>query len=159
MTLDAIRERFDHARALAGPRPFDRLIVAPLVNECEGHLVVPFGELRIAARSPLVASTDAAADTQNMWSRWGHEVERHPWRYFVGAATVLVVLAVPLFSMKLGFPDDGTAPTTETRRLAYDLLSEGFGLGFNGPLLLAVSESLLGRACPASAPPLVVGSG
>ena len=40
--------------------------------------------------------------------------------------------------MKLGFPDDGTAPTSETRRLAYDLLSEGFGPGFNGPLLLAV---------------------
>ena len=73
-----------------------------------------------------------------MWTRWGHEVERHPWRYFVGAALVLVVLAIPLFSMKLGFPDDGTAPTSETRRQAYDLLSEGFGPGFNGPLLLAV---------------------
>ena len=73
-----------------------------------------------------------------MWTRWGHEVERHPWRYFVGAALVLVVLAIPLFSMQLGFPDDGTAPTSETRRRAYDLLSEGFGPGFNGPLLLAV---------------------
>ena len=75
---------------------------------------------------------------ETMWSRWGHEVERHPWRYFVSAATVLIVLAIPLFSMKLGFPDDGTAPKSETRRLAYDLLSEGFGPGFNGPLLLAV---------------------
>ncbi len=76
--------------------------------------------------------------SRRMWSRWGHEVERHPWRYFVGAAAVLLVLAIPLFSMKLGFPDDGTAPTSETRRQAYDLLSEGFGPGFNGPLLLAV---------------------
>jgi RND superfamily putative drug exporter len=75
---------------------------------------------------------------QNMWLRWGHEVERRPWRYFVGAVLVLLVLALPLFSMKLGFPDDGTAPTSETRRQAYDLLSEGFGPGFNGPLLLAV---------------------
>ena len=40
--------------------------------------------------------------------------------------------------MKLGFPDDGTAPTSETRRQAYDLLAEGFGPGFNGPLLLSV---------------------
>ena len=76
--------------------------------------------------------------TQTMWTRWGHEVERHPWRYCVGAVAILLVLAIPLFSMKLGFPDDGTAPTSETRRLAYDLLSEGFGPGFNGPLLLAV---------------------
>ena len=73
-----------------------------------------------------------------MWTRWGHEVERHPWRYCIGAVAILLVLAIPLFSMKLGFPDDGTAPTSETRRLAYDLLSEGFGPGFNGPLLLAV---------------------
>jgi RND superfamily putative drug exporter len=81
---------------------------------------------------------DAATDKPSMWSRWGHEVERHPWRYFVGAVSVLLILAIPLFSMKLGFPDDGTAPKTETRRLAYDLLAEGFGPGFNGPLLLAV---------------------
>ena len=76
--------------------------------------------------------------TQTMWTRWGHEVERHPWRYCIGAVAILLILAIPLFSMKLGFPDDGTAPTSETRRLAYDLLSEGFGPGFNGPLLLAV---------------------
>ena len=82
--------------------------------------------------------TETPGGTTSMWSRWGHEVERHPWRYFVGAAAVLVVLALPLFSMELGFPDDGTAPTSETRRRAYDLLSEGFGPGFNGPLLLAV---------------------
>ena len=82
--------------------------------------------------------TDASAGRESIWPRWGREVERHPWRYFVGAVLVLVFLALPLFSMKLGFPDDGTAPTSETRRLAYDLLSEGFGPGFNGPLLLAV---------------------
>jgi putative drug exporter of the RND superfamily len=82
--------------------------------------------------------TDVSTSKENMWMRWGREVERRPWLYFVGAALVLVALAVPLFSMQLGFPDDGTAPTTETRRQAYDLLSEGFGPGFNGPLLLAV---------------------
>jgi RND superfamily putative drug exporter len=91
-------------------------------------------KLSVHRRKP----TDTLAGKTSMWSRWGHEVERHPWRYFVGAALVLVILAIPLFSMKLGFPDDGTAPTSETRRRAYDLLSEGFGPGFNGPLLLAV---------------------
>jgi putative drug exporter of the RND superfamily len=75
---------------------------------------------------------------ENIWGRWGREVERRPWRYFVGAILVLVALGIPFFSMQLGFPDDGTAPTSETRRHAYDLLSEGFGPGINGPLLLAV---------------------
>ncbi|HET8525720.1 MAG TPA: MMPL family transporter [Actinomycetota bacterium] len=81
---------------------------------------------------------EVASGEVNIWGRWGREVERHPWRYFAGAILVLVALALPLFSMEMGFPDDGTAPTSETRRQAYDLLSEGFGPGFNGPLLLAV---------------------
>jgi RND superfamily putative drug exporter len=81
---------------------------------------------------------DGAESSLNIWGRWGREVEHHPWRYFIGAIALLVALTIPLFSMKLGFPDDGTAPTSETRRQAYDLLSEGFGPGFNGPLLLAV---------------------
>jgi RND superfamily putative drug exporter len=83
-------------------------------------------------------NADASARTENIWARWGREVERRPWRYFAGAILVLVTLALPFFSMQQGFPDDGTAPTSETRRQAYDLLSEGFGPGFNGPLLLAV---------------------
>jgi putative drug exporter of the RND superfamily len=83
---------------------------------------------------------DEATDGEkvNIWGRWGREVERRPWRYFAGAILVLVALALPLFSMEQGFPDDGTAPTSESRRRAYDLLSKGFGPGFNGPLLLAV---------------------
>ena len=75
---------------------------------------------------------------ENVWGRWGREVERRPWRYFLAALVVLLVLALPFFSMKLGMPDDGTVPTSETRRQAYDLLAEGFGPGFNGPLLLSV---------------------
>jgi putative drug exporter of the RND superfamily len=85
-----------------------------------------------------VRNADASNRKENIWGRWGREVERRPWLYFVGAILVLVALAIPFFSMELGFPDDGTAPTSESRRQAYDLLSEGFGPGFNGPLLLAV---------------------
>jgi RND superfamily putative drug exporter len=84
------------------------------------------------------ADATASGGKENVWARWGREVERRPWRYFVGAILVLLALAVPMFSMKLGFPDDGTAPASATRRQAYDLLSEGFGPGFNGPLLLAI---------------------
>ena len=50
---------------------------------------------------------------------------------------MLVVLAIPLFSMRLAFTDAGNDPTTLTTRQAYDLLAEGFGPGFNGPLVIA----------------------
>ena len=53
------------------------------------------------------------------------------------AVLILVVLALPLFSMRLAFTDAGNDPTSLTTRQAYDLLAEGFGPGFNGPLIIA----------------------
>ena len=47
------------------------------------------------------------------------------------------MLAVPFFSLRLGVADAGNDPTKLTTRRAYDLLAEGFGQGFNGPLLVA----------------------
>ena len=49
------------------------------------------------------------------------------------------LLAIPLFSMHLAFTDAGTDPTTLTTRQAYDLLAQGFGPGFNGPLVVAAT--------------------
>jgi RND superfamily putative drug exporter len=86
----------------------------------------------------IVQRAEESERRENIWGRWGREVERRPVVYFAGALVVLVALAIPFFSMELGMPDDGTAPTSETRRRAYDLLAEGFGPGFNGPLLLSV---------------------
>ncbi|MGZ8598928.1 MAG: MMPL family transporter [Actinomycetota bacterium] len=86
----------------------------------------------------IVERGDRSEEKENIWGRWGRQVERRPWQYFLAALGVLLVLSIPFFSMELGMPDDGTVPTSETRRRAYDLLAEGFGPGFNGPLLLSV---------------------
>ena len=51
---------------------------------------------------------------------------------------MLVVLAIPLFSITLGQPDNGTNPTSQSNRQAYDLISQGFGVGANGPLTVVV---------------------
>jgi RND superfamily putative drug exporter len=71
------------------------------------------------------------------WQRWSHVIQRHPWPAAIAGLLFLLVLALPLFSMRLGFADAGNRPTSDTTRRAYDTLSEGFGPGFNGPLLLA----------------------
>ena len=78
-----------------------------------------------------------ADDRPSFWSRWSRVVQRRPWPAFLGALIVLVLIALPIGSMRLGFGDAGNAPTTSTTRQAYDLLADGFGPGFNGPLLLA----------------------
>jgi RND superfamily putative drug exporter len=73
---------------------------------------------------------------ESVWVRWSHVIQRHPWPALIIGLVILLVLAIPLFAMRFGLADDGNAPTTDTTRRAYDLLAEGFGPGFNGPLLL-----------------------
>jgi RND superfamily putative drug exporter len=68
------------------------------------------------------------------WQRWAHFVSRHPKALTLSALAVIVLIIVPFFSLQLGSSDAGTDPSTSTTRLAYDLLAEGFGPGFNGPL-------------------------
>ena len=71
------------------------------------------------------------------WYRWSRFVQRRAWFTGTVAVLILVVLALPLFSMRLAFTDAGNDPTSLTTRQAYDLLAEGFGPGFNGPLIIA----------------------
>jgi RND superfamily putative drug exporter len=72
------------------------------------------------------------------WGRWAQHVAAHPWPYLVVSLGVLLLLAAPVLQMRLGEPDASNDPTSSTLRRSYDLLAEGFGAGFNGPLLLAV---------------------
>ena len=74
---------------------------------------------------------------QQLWFQWSRVVQRRPWPAFAAGLTILVVLAIPLLSMRLAFPDSGGNPTSDTTRRAYDLVADGFGAGFNGPLILA----------------------
>jgi putative drug exporter of the RND superfamily len=73
------------------------------------------------------------------WYRWSRLVQRRAWLTGTAAALALVVLAIPLFSMRLAFTDAGNDPPSLTTRQAYDLLAQGFGPGFNGPLVVAVA--------------------
>jgi len=72
------------------------------------------------------------------WWGFAHRVSGRPWPYLAVASMVLLALAAPALAMKTGFPDAGDDPTSTSHRRAYDLLAEGFGPGFNAPLLLVV---------------------
>jgi RND superfamily putative drug exporter len=70
-------------------------------------------------------------------ARWSHAVQRRPWTAAIVATAILLALAAPALGMRLGFPDAGNdKPSTMTRQ-AYDLISDGFGPGANGPLVIA----------------------
>jgi RND superfamily putative drug exporter len=68
------------------------------------------------------------------WPRWALVVQRHPWPAAIAGLAIMAVLAAPVFSMRLASSDAGNNPTHDTTRKAYDLLADGFGKGFNGPL-------------------------
>ena len=73
---------------------------------------------------------------QGFWARWAALVERRPKLLVVGATVVMLVLTLPVLSLRLGSSDSGNDPSGSATRKAYDLLAEGFGPGFNGPLQL-----------------------
>jgi RND superfamily putative drug exporter len=85
-------------------------------------------------RRALAANGPEPAVVEGGWQRWAKFVGRHP-RVLSAAALALIVTAtVPYFSLHLGSSDQGSDPASSTTRHAYDLLAQGFGPGFNGPL-------------------------
>jgi RND superfamily putative drug exporter len=69
--------------------------------------------------------------------RWSRVIQHHPWIAALVGAVALIVLAIPVFSLRLGFSDESNYADDTTTKQAYDLLVDGFGPGFNGPLILA----------------------
>jgi len=76
--------------------------------------------------------------TSSIWARWARLVASHAWPFAILGTVILLVLAWPFLSMRLGESDDGNLPSSTTQRQAYDLIAEGFGPGTNGPLLVVV---------------------
>jgi RND superfamily putative drug exporter len=92
-------------------------------------------------RLPLVSHERSGKAPEASWiARFGQLVTSHPKTALVASLGVLLTLATPALSMKLGTADAGTNPAHTTTRKAYDLLATGFGAGFNGPLLVVVDQ-------------------
>jgi RND superfamily putative drug exporter len=109
------------------------LTLMPALFALLGHhissLQLPYAKRRgVGGQSPL-------------WTRVATAITNHPWPVIVVVLAALLVLAIPTLSLRLGQPDTGADPTDETSRQAYDLITTGFGVGTNGPFLIAVELS------------------
>ncbi|MBQ1089595.1 MMPL family transporter [Streptomyces sp. B93] len=111
------------------------LTMIPALLGYAGRKVRPAGE-----KSKLLGGgrTPKQPGKANMGTRWASFVVRRPVAVLLLGVIGLGAAAVPAASLELGLPDDGSQPTSTTQRRAYDLLSEGFGPGFNGPLMVVV---------------------
>jgi putative drug exporter of the RND superfamily len=106
------------------------LTLVPALLGFAGHDIDRLSVHRRNGRTGEVRST--------VWFRWSRFVQRRPGPIAAVSIVVLVLLALPLLSMRLGFSDAGNRPASDTSRRAYDLLAGSFGPGHNGPLFLAV---------------------
>jgi putative drug exporter of the RND superfamily len=90
---------------------------------------------RLAADGPDTAESSGAA------ARWSATVQKRPKSIALVAVVVMAALAIPVLSLRLGATDQGNHKEDTTTRQAYDLLAEGFGPGFNGPLQLVARDA------------------
>ena len=86
----------------------------------------------LAANGPRIVGTGSTG----FWSRWAQLITSRPAALGGVAFALVAVLALPFLSLRLGFSDQGNDPAGTTTRQAYDMLTTGFGPGFNGPLQL-----------------------
>src|SRR6476620_421624 len=90
-------------------------------------------------RIPGFGRGKRSVDEGSWWQRWSKRIQRRPWTAALLSGALLIALCIPALSLRLGTNDAGTEPAGKTTRQAYDLLAEGFGPGFNGPLVIAAA--------------------
>jgi putative drug exporter of the RND superfamily len=82
------------------------------------------------------AGTAVAVPNPSAWRRWSETVQARPWPLALISLAVMIALLLPVFALRLDTSDAGNDPANVSSRHAFDLLAQGFGPGFNGPLLL-----------------------
>ena len=107
------------------------LSLLPAFLGVAGGAIVRAGKRRQASSGPSHDETG--------WYRLGHAIMRRPYLFLGVSSIILVVLAIPLFDMRLGSADAGNNPASTTTRRAYDLVAGSFGPGMNGPLQVVLS--------------------
>jgi RND superfamily putative drug exporter len=81
-------------------------------------------------------ATDATLQAGHTWLRWSAFVQRRPWTIAIASTLVMLLIAAPAMALRLGSSDASNDPANQTTHRAYELLAQGFGEGFNGPLLV-----------------------
>ncbi|MCU4746191.1 MULTISPECIES: MMPL family transporter [Streptomyces] len=105
------------------------------------HIVrFPGRPRRLHARLERTAHTAATAPEEHRGARWGAFIVRHRVPVLILGVLLLGLLALPATHMRLGLPSGSSQPTSNTQRQAYDLITEGFGVGANGPLLIVADH-------------------
>lgn len=114
------------------------VLFAVLVSITVGPAVLAFVGKRIEKKNRLLSKKTNVQKNQTDSNAWGRFVTQQPLLVAFGAIVILGVISIPALNLQLGLPDDGMKAEEDSARQAYDMLSEGFGAGFNGPLAVLI---------------------
>ena len=112
------------------------LMLVPAALKLIGHRVIPKSKLIEVARNEVYDKQELAIDQANRG--WGAFVTKHPWLMIATSVIILAVVAIPVFSLRLGLPMGNSEPLESDGYKNYKLIGQEFGEGFNGPLLSVV---------------------
>ncbi len=107
--------------------------LVPALLKMAGRRVLPRNERK---QEQALAVSEAGEGERSR--KIASSVAKRPWLWTTASTLLLLFAASPALNLQLGQPDDGNRPAGDTMRIAYDRLDEGFGVGFNGPLMVAV---------------------
>lgn len=99
-----------------------------------------FGTKVFAGRAPVVQAPDPENEKPTVGLRWVRQVRKRPTIFAIGVAVLLVLLAIPAAQLRLAMPSDGSMKEGSPNRIAYDMISEGFGPGRNAPMVALVEN-------------------
>ena len=107
------------------------LTLLPAVLSLVGLKVLPRKQ-----RALVGAEAYAPEVTEPKVNRWVQGVTRRPWLVLVAGVLALLVIAIPATQLRLGLPTEQSQPAESSAKKGYELLSQGFGEGFNGPIIV-----------------------
>ncbi|WAU82550.1 MMPL family transporter [Streptomyces sp. Qhu-G9] len=110
------------------------LTLLPALMSMAGHRLIP------KPRSRAARQAGRSSVTATLGVRWTQGVLRHPLRNLILGTVALIALAIPAMQLKLALTDEGSNATTTSSRQAYDIISDAFGPGANGPLVILIED-------------------
>ncbi|MBA2607763.1 MAG: MMPL family transporter, partial [Actinobacteria bacterium] len=113
----------------------------PLLAAFGLAVVVVLAGFFVPALKREVEHRPAKPRRETLAYRWSRGIQHRPWLAAIASAVVLLILAVPVLNLRLAFSDESNYPQDTSTKKAYDLLVDGFGKGYNGPILLVTSGS------------------
>ena len=114
------------------------ITLTPALLSLAGDKILTKKQRRSIKANKTAKQTTNKINRKTVWYKWGELLGRRPIAALIIGLLIVGVVALPARDLTLGLPTDQYAAKDTTQRKAYDILTKGFGVGFNAPLIVVV---------------------